>query len=156
MDTMAPIRPTVLRPRRIALPAGPAAAAEARRQVRTAICTWGIPVDPDVAILLTSELVTNAILHEASGTVTFHDDYRRVAAELAAHGVRPPCLITGVQYIPIAWYAGCASNPPATPGDAEAVIVQMIGQPPAYAKKWRVYRITSTRILKVNAFIRGR
>jgi anti-sigma regulatory factor (Ser/Thr protein kinase) len=69
MDTMAPIRPTVLRPRRIALPAGPAAAAEARRQVRTAICTWGIPVDPDVAILLTSELVTNAILHEASGTV---------------------------------------------------------------------------------------
>jgi anti-sigma regulatory factor (Ser/Thr protein kinase) len=69
MDTMAPIRPTVLRPRRIALAAGPKAAAEARQQVRTAICAWHIPVDPEVAVLLASELVTNAIRHEASGTV---------------------------------------------------------------------------------------
>ena len=69
MDTMAPIRPTVQRPRRISLSAGPAAAAEARSQVRAAICAWGIPVDPPVAVLLTSELVTNAIRHEAGETV---------------------------------------------------------------------------------------
>ena len=43
---------------------------QARRQVRAAIRTWDVPVDPDVAILLTSELVTNALRHEAGGTVT--------------------------------------------------------------------------------------
>jgi anti-sigma regulatory factor (Ser/Thr protein kinase) len=69
MDTMAPIRPTMQRPRCVSLTAGPAAAAEARSQVRAAICAWGVPVDPPVAVLLTSELVTNAITHEASETV---------------------------------------------------------------------------------------
>jgi anti-sigma regulatory factor (Ser/Thr protein kinase) len=74
MDTMAPTRPTVQRPtvqgptvhhpRCISLAAGPPAAAEARSQVRAAICAWGVPVDPSVAVLLTSELVTNAIRHE--------------------------------------------------------------------------------------------
>ena len=70
MNTMAPTRPTELQWRGARLTAGPAAAADARRQVRTAIRTWDVPVDPDVAILLTSELVTNAIRHEAGGTVT--------------------------------------------------------------------------------------
>jgi anti-sigma regulatory factor (Ser/Thr protein kinase) len=49
---------------------GPAAAAEARGQVRAAICDWDIPVDLDVAVLLTSELVTNAILHDAGQNIT--------------------------------------------------------------------------------------
>jgi anti-sigma regulatory factor (Ser/Thr protein kinase) len=70
MDTMAPIRPVVRRPRRISLAATPAAAAQARGQVREAICAWGVPVDPPVAMLLTSELVTNAIMHGPSQTVT--------------------------------------------------------------------------------------
>jgi len=69
MNVMAPTRPTQLRGRRVRLTAGPAAAAEARRQVRAAICAWDIPVDPDVAVLLTSELVTNAIRHEVTGIV---------------------------------------------------------------------------------------
>jgi len=70
MDTMAPTRPAVLRPRRISLAATPAAAAEARGQVLAAICAWDIPVDPPVAALLTSELVTNAIMHGPNQTVT--------------------------------------------------------------------------------------
>ena len=69
MNTIAPIRPTVQRPRRTALTAGPAAAAQARRQVRAAISAWDVPVDPDVAVLLTSELVTNAIRHQPGETV---------------------------------------------------------------------------------------
>jgi anti-sigma regulatory factor (Ser/Thr protein kinase) len=69
MNTIAPIRPTVQRPRRIALTAGPAAPAEARRQVRAAIDAWDVPVDPDVAVLLTSELVTNATRHQPGETV---------------------------------------------------------------------------------------
>jgi anti-sigma regulatory factor (Ser/Thr protein kinase) len=69
MSTIAPIRPTIQRPRRVALTAGPAAPAEARSQIREAICAWEVPVDPSVAVLLTSELVTNAIAHEAGETV---------------------------------------------------------------------------------------
>ena len=69
MNVMAPTRPTELRGRRVRLTAGPAAAGEARRQVRAAISAWEIPVDPDVAVLLTSELVTNAITHEVTGIV---------------------------------------------------------------------------------------
>jgi anti-sigma regulatory factor (Ser/Thr protein kinase) len=70
MNTTAPTRPAVQHRHRVPLTAGPAAAAEARGRVRAAICTWDVPVDPGVAVLLTSELVTNAIRHEAGETVT--------------------------------------------------------------------------------------
>ena len=69
MNMMAPPRPTELDACRVRLTTGPAAAAEARREVRAAIWAWDIPVDPDVAILLTSEQVTNAIKHEVTGIV---------------------------------------------------------------------------------------
>ena len=69
MNVMALTRPTELRGCRVRLTAGPAAAAEARRQVLAAIRTWDILVDPDVAVLLTSELVTNAIRHEVTGII---------------------------------------------------------------------------------------
>lgn len=70
MNTRAPIRPTELHSRRVRLATGPAAAAEARGHVQAAISAWDVPVDPDVAVLLTSELVTNAIRHETSDTIT--------------------------------------------------------------------------------------
>jgi anti-sigma regulatory factor (Ser/Thr protein kinase) len=84
MNTMTPIRPIVQRPRRVPLTAGPAAAAEARSQVRAAIHAWHVPIDPHVAVLLTSELVTNAIRHEADDNdailliITWADDQMRV------------------------------------------------------------------------------
>jgi anti-sigma regulatory factor (Ser/Thr protein kinase) len=49
--------------RRVPLTPGPRAAAKARAEVAAAIRAWDIPVDPDVALLLTSELVTNAVTH---------------------------------------------------------------------------------------------
>jgi anti-sigma regulatory factor (Ser/Thr protein kinase) len=70
MNTMAPTRPTELQICRVRLTAGPAAAAQARSQVRAAVYAWDVPVDPDTAVLLASELVTNAIRHETSGTIT--------------------------------------------------------------------------------------
>jgi anti-sigma regulatory factor (Ser/Thr protein kinase) len=70
MDTMAPAHPATEREQRISLTAGPAAASAARRLVQAAIAAWDIPVDSAVAALLTSELVTNAIRHEAGETVT--------------------------------------------------------------------------------------
>ena len=69
MNAMAPTRPADLHVCRVRLTTGPAAAAEARGQVRAAIRAWDIPVDPDVAVLLASELVTNAIGHEPGDTV---------------------------------------------------------------------------------------
>ena len=70
MNAMALTRQAELLCRRVRLTTGPAAAAEARNQLRAAICAWHVPVDPDVAVLLTSELVTNAIRHETGGTIT--------------------------------------------------------------------------------------
>jgi anti-sigma regulatory factor (Ser/Thr protein kinase) len=52
------------RDHRATLPADPRAVAEARRQVRAAIRYWRLPVDGDVAVLLVSELATNAITHD--------------------------------------------------------------------------------------------
>ena len=65
MTTTAPPRPAERHGLRVRLATGPAAAAEARRRVRAAIRSWPVPVDLDVALLLTSELVTNAVRHEA-------------------------------------------------------------------------------------------
>jgi anti-sigma regulatory factor (Ser/Thr protein kinase) len=69
MTTMAPPCTAERRGFRARLSTGPAAAAEARRRVRAAIASWQIPVDQDAALLLTSELVTNAVRHEPGQAV---------------------------------------------------------------------------------------
>ncbi len=66
---MAPTRPTKLQQRRLRLIREPTAAGEARRQVRAIIDAWNVPVDPDIAVLLTSDLVTNAIRHGDGETI---------------------------------------------------------------------------------------
>jgi hypothetical protein len=68
MNTRALTRPTAPRKLRITLTAGPAAEA-ARNEVRAAIRAWDIPVDPAVAVLLTGELVANALRHEAGKAI---------------------------------------------------------------------------------------
>jgi hypothetical protein len=67
---MTQTRPTELHQRRILMTRSPAAAAEARRQVRAIIRAWEVPVDPDIAALLTSDLVTHAIVGWDSETIT--------------------------------------------------------------------------------------
>ena len=78
MTQMAPTRPN--RPTALPLPvarhafripllADLTAAASARAVVEDVIRAWHVPVDADVAVLLTSELVTNAVMHEAGETV---------------------------------------------------------------------------------------
>ena len=67
---MVPTRPTELHQRRLRLAREPFAVAQARSQVRAAIHAWQVPVDPDIAVLLTSDLVTNAITHGDCETVT--------------------------------------------------------------------------------------
>jgi anti-sigma regulatory factor (Ser/Thr protein kinase) len=68
MNKIAPTRSAVQRSLSISLPAGPVAAADARRHVRAAIEGWGVSADPYTAALLTSELVTNAIRY-AGGSI---------------------------------------------------------------------------------------
>jgi hypothetical protein len=73
MDTIAPATPappTELRHRRVRLELGPAAAAYACGHVRAAISAWSVPVNPAVAILLTSDLVINAVTNGAGETAT--------------------------------------------------------------------------------------
>ena len=73
MDTIAPampVLPTELRHRRVRLELGPAAAAHACGHVRSAITAWSVPVNPAVAILLTSDLVINAVMNGAGETIT--------------------------------------------------------------------------------------
>lgn len=56
--------------RRARLETGPRAPSQARELVRSALRAWAVPVDEDIAILLTSDMVTNAIRHTASKTIT--------------------------------------------------------------------------------------
>jgi anti-sigma regulatory factor (Ser/Thr protein kinase) len=67
---MMPSRAVELQACRVRLAPGPAAAAEARSQVRAAIAAWNAPVDADTAALLTSELVTNAVKHATGQAIT--------------------------------------------------------------------------------------
>jgi anti-sigma regulatory factor (Ser/Thr protein kinase) len=56
---------------RIPLRANLGAAGAARAVVEDAIRAWHVPVDPDVAILLASELVANAVTHATPAAGTF-------------------------------------------------------------------------------------
>ncbi|MFG2652040.1 hypothetical protein [Streptomyces sp. NPDC048436] len=83
--------------------------------------------------------------------------YARAATELHHLGVRPPCLLTGHEAIPIAYYAGCASahthghnaNTTRTAivrAERRAPVAALTARgdhPPAYARHWRVYRLGS-------------
>ncbi len=70
MNAMASTRQTELHQRRLRLAREPTAAAEARSEVRAIIHSWKVPVDSDIAVLLTSDLVTNAVTHGEGETVT--------------------------------------------------------------------------------------
>ena len=68
MNTRALTRPAAPRKLRVTLTAEHAAEA-ARNEVRAAIRAWDVPVDPSVAVLLTSELVANALRHAAGKAI---------------------------------------------------------------------------------------
>jgi hypothetical protein len=61
---------TELQHRRVRLTREPSAAALARREVRAVIGAWDAGVDADVAVLLASDLVTNAITRGEGKTIT--------------------------------------------------------------------------------------
>lgn len=88
--------------------------------------------------------------HTADRTTRNHRDWARAAAQLHRLGVRPPCLLTGHEAVPVAFYTGCSSA--GTSGhDADtteaailrtarrtptAVLTRPGDPPPAYARTW--------------------
>jgi anti-sigma regulatory factor (Ser/Thr protein kinase) len=92
METTTPIRPAgqQQRLRRVSLSAGPAAAGQARAEVREAIFAWDLPVDASVAVLLTSELVTNAIRHETGETIVLDIGCGRGELRVDVHDTARP------------------------------------------------------------------
>ncbi|MFI5971939.1 hypothetical protein [Streptomyces sp. NPDC051452] len=88
--------------------------------------------------------------HTVHGSEASHADWSRTVAALRTLGVRPPCLLSGYDAVPIAFYAGCGSAQ-TTGHDASmtvaeltraahrtsfAVLVPPGSRPPAYAKTW--------------------
>ncbi|MFF4037873.1 hypothetical protein [Streptomyces sp. NPDC001816] len=83
-------------------------------------------------------------------TTAAHRDWSRTAAALHGLGVRQPCLVTGHEAIPVAFYAGCSSA--ATTGHNAnsteeaitrtarhtpvAALVPAGSRPPRYARSW--------------------
>jgi len=121
MNAMVPTRPTDLQERRLRLTRHAAAAGKARNQVRAVIRAWRVPVDPDVAVLLTSELVTNAIRHEASQTITLVINCSREQLRVEVHDTS--------RFMPV---------PMAAPADAEAGRgLMLVG---TLADDWGAYR----------------
>jgi hypothetical protein len=114
-----------------------------------------------VAVVLLGQLAAQHLVldHEVSGTIAFHDDYSRVVTGLRQLGIRPPCLIKGEQFIPIAFYAGCASAPGVpsalAAGSRVAVLEPSGSGPPGYARHWVRYRLTGTGVLRVTAYLPG-
>ena len=95
MHTTVSGRAAELQACRVRLAREPAAAAEARSQVRAAIAVWNAPVDEDVAVLLTSELVTNAVKHAKGETVVLGIRYGRDRLRVDVHDMSPaPPVLT--------------------------------------------------------------
>jgi hypothetical protein len=119
------------------------------------------PTRAAVAFCLVAQLVVQHLVldHEASGTVVFHDDYTRIVADLGRLGVHPPCLIKGEQFIPIAFYARCASASSVTAVldgrvHASFAVLERPGvRPPRYARGWRLHRLPGTKVLKLVAYL---
>ncbi|MGW1998066.1 hypothetical protein [Embleya sp. NPDC001921] len=85
-------------------------------------------------------------------------DWERIARTVRAAGIRPPCLLTGTEAIPIAYYAGCASAAPSgnnathtrdhliaeTYRVPSALLTKNGAAPPAWAATWRHHAVPGT------------
>ncbi|MEU5595335.1 hypothetical protein [Streptomyces sp. NPDC020298] len=114
----------------------------ARRTVAVTLVTLGLAVHLAVQ--------TAVLVHTVDRTTASHRAWSRTAAELHRLGVRPPCLLSGHESVPVAFYAGCSSA--ATAGHNAnstaraiartadrtpvATLVTAGSRAPAYARHW--------------------
>ncbi|CAL9630107.1 hypothetical protein [Streptomyces sp. enrichment culture] len=124
--------------------------------VRTPAGTWRPRATAVVAVGLAGHLALQAALvhHVADRTVGARDNWARTADELHRLGVRPPCLLTGFESIPLGYYTGCSSgnthghNANTTAAGVlettrrmpVAAISRAGSTPPRYARSWTPHR----------------
>ncbi|MDO0938795.1 hypothetical protein QQY66_46405 [Streptomyces sp. DG2A-72] len=118
---------------------------------------WRPVVATLVAVGLAGHLAVQYVVLErvVERTTADRRDWTRSAAELHRLGVRPPCLLTGHEAIPVAYYTGCSSgairghNANTTQADilrtARTIPVAALtppgGAPPGYARTWQTHRL---------------
>ncbi|MFE0389421.1 hypothetical protein ACFW1F_35965 [Streptomyces bungoensis] len=112
------------------------------RQVAVTLVVLGLAAHLAVQIAVLTRTVER--------TTAAHRAWSRTAATLHRVGVTPPCLLTGHEAIPVAFYAGCSSaaasghnansTVAAIAGTARrtpvAVLVAHGSRPPGYARHW--------------------
>ncbi|KOT40774.1 membrane protein [Streptomyces caelestis] len=100
------------------------------------------------------------LAHTVDRNTDSRRDWARTAGDLHRLGVRPPCLITGHEAIPIGYYTGCSSgstagnNENTTAGEilrtADRIQVAALtgpgGTPPGYARAWPVHRLGDLQV----------
>ncbi|MFF3655129.1 hypothetical protein [Streptomyces olivochromogenes] len=110
-----------------------------------------------VALGLAGHLVVQfAVLqHTVHGTTVSHEDWADTATQLHRLGVKPPCMLTGYEDVPIAFYTGCSSvdtvgHNANTTVDAivragqrlpVGVLLTPGQKPPTYARTWEAHRV---------------
>ncbi|MFG2881555.1 hypothetical protein ACGFYV_04395 [Streptomyces sp. NPDC048297] len=125
-----------------------------------------------VAIGVAGHLVVQYVVleHTVHSSAASRADWSRTAAALHALGVRQPCLLSGYQAVPIAFYTGCGSAQTAghdastTVAELEraahrtpvAVLTQPGGRPPAYARTWPAEKVGVLRAYVAPDVRRGR
>ncbi|GAA4789502.1 hypothetical protein [Streptomyces ziwulingensis] len=130
--------------------------------VRDTAGRWRPAVATAVAGALAGHLaVQGAVLvRTVERTAEDRRDWARTARELHRLGVRPPCLLTGFEAIPLGYYAGCASgntaghNENTTVAEIEdtarrvpvAAVTAPGAAPPSYARTWTPHRIGGLRV----------
>ncbi|MFF7143120.1 MULTISPECIES: hypothetical protein [Streptomyces] len=123
-----------------------------RRPVAAALLALGLAVHLTVQY----EVLHSTVHH----TTADHRAWSRTAAELHRLGVRPPCMLTGGDSVPIAFYAGCSSaatsgNNANTTADGIARTARLqpvaylgtaTGRPPSYARGWKPHSFQGLRL----------
>lgn len=110
-----------------------------------------------VAVCLAGHLAVQYVVleHTVHSSAASRADWSRTAAALHALGVRSPCLLSGYDAVPVAFYTGCGSAQTsghdasttaagltrAAQRQAVAVLVAPGGRPPAYARTWSKERV---------------
>ncbi|MEW2286066.1 hypothetical protein [Streptomyces sp. NPDC047841] len=103
------------------------------------------------------------LLHVVGAATAAHDAWARTAVEMRRRGVRPPCLVTGQEAIPVGFAAGCASAATSGPNanttedgitrtarrTPVATLVPAGSAPPRYARHWPSVPVGAVRLYYV-------
>ncbi|MEV5985481.1 hypothetical protein AB0L85_10705 [Streptomyces sp. NPDC052051] len=124
-----------------------------RRRIVSVLVALGLVVHLGVQLTVLHGLVER--------TTADRHTWSRIAADLHRLGLRSPCLLTGEEAIPIAFYAGCSSA--ATSGNntnstAAAIadtarrvptahLGTTTGRRPSYTRGWTAYTVEGVRVL---------